>query len=85
MAIELALRNICVNTINPVIGETGMNIDFFGGEHTLEIREKFVSTTPLGRMSTPMDIANAALFLCSDEAKFITGACIQVDGGRCIC
>jgi 3-oxoacyl-[acyl-carrier protein] reductase len=35
-------------------------------------------------MSTPLDIAKAALFLCSDDAEFITGVCMEVDGGRCI-
>ena len=43
-----------------------------------------VATIPMGRLSTPLDIANAALFLASDEANFITGACLEVDGGRCV-
>ena len=55
-----------------------------GGEDTPEIREKFISTIPMGRMSTPLDIANAALFFASEESKFITGVCLEVDGGRCI-
>jgi len=55
-----------------------------GGPDTPELREKFISTIPLGRMSRPLDIANAALFLCSDEAEFITGICMEVDGGRCV-
>lgn len=84
MAIELAPDNIRVNAINPVIGLTGLTADFMGGEDRPEIREKFISTIPLGRMSTPLDIANAALFFASDEAEFITGVCMEVDGGRCI-
>jgi 3-oxoacyl-[acyl-carrier protein] reductase len=84
MALELAPMNIRVNAIHPVIGDTGMVAEFMGGEDTPEIREKFVSTVPLGRMSTPLDIANACLFLASDDAVFITGTCIEVDGGRCV-
>ncbi|WP_256250482.1 SDR family oxidoreductase [Burkholderia ubonensis] len=44
----------------------------------------FLATIPLGRFSTPQDVANAALYLASDEAEFITGVCLEVDGGRCI-
>ncbi len=84
MALELAPEGIRVCAINPVIGETGLTAEFMGGEDTPEIREKFVSTIPLGRMSRPLDIANAALFLASDEADLITGVCLEVDGGRCI-
>jgi 3-oxoacyl-[acyl-carrier protein] reductase len=54
------------------------------GADTPEMRKKFVSTIPLGRFSQPRDIANACLYLASDEADFITGACIEVDGGRCV-
>jgi len=84
MAVELAADNIRVNAINPVIGQTGLTADFMGGEDTPEIRQKFLSTIPLGRMSTPEDIAAAALYLASDDASFITGVCLEVDGGRCI-
>jgi 3-oxoacyl-[acyl-carrier protein] reductase len=51
---------------------------------TPENRAKFVSTIPLGRLSTPEDIANAALYLVSDEAEFITGVVLEVDGGRTV-
>jgi 3-oxoacyl-[acyl-carrier protein] reductase len=54
------------------------------GGDTPELRAKFVATIPLGRFSKPLDIANACLYLASDEAEFITGACIEVDGGRCV-
>lgn len=83
MAAELAPDNIRVNIINPVAGETAMLVDFMG-EDTPEMRAKFVSTIPLGRLSRPSDIATAAVFFASDEAAFITGACLEVDGGRCI-
>ena len=83
MAIELAGEKIRVNAINPVAGETGM-LHLFLGEDTPEKRAQFISTIPLGRLSLPEDMANAALFLCSDEAEMITGLCMEVDGGRCI-
>ncbi|NNF77679.1 MAG: glucose 1-dehydrogenase [Rhizobiales bacterium] len=84
MAVELAPDNIRVNALCPVAGETPMLGEFLGGQVTNEMRDKFVSTVPIGRLSTPLDIANAALFLASDEAEFITGVCLEVDGGRCI-
>lgn len=83
MAAELAPDNIRVNVINPVAGETGMLKEFMGAD-TPEIRARFVASIPLGRLSLPSDIATAALFFASDEAAFITGACLEVDGGRCI-
>ena len=84
MAAELGPDRIRVNMINPVIGETGLLSEFMGVPDTPENRRKFLATIPLGRFSTPRDIANAALFLASDEADLITGACLEVDGGRCI-
>jgi 3-oxoacyl-[acyl-carrier protein] reductase len=83
MAAELAKDNIRVNVINPVAGETGMLAQFMG-EDTPEMRAKFVASIPLGRLSQPSDIATAAVFFCSDEASFVTGACLEVDGGRCV-
>ena len=83
MAIELAGEKIRVNAINPVAGETGM-LHLFMGEDTPEKRAQFISSIPLGRLSLPEDMANAALFLCSDEAEMITGLCMEVDGGSCI-
>lgn len=83
MAVELAKDNIRVNCINPVAGETPLLATFMG-EDTPEKRAMFRASIPLGRLSTPRDVANAALFLASDEAEFITGACLEVDGGRCV-
>ena len=83
MAVELAPKNIRVNCLCPVAGETGM-LEKFMGEDTPEKRAQFRASIPLGRLSTPLDIANAALWLCSDEAEFITGVALEVDGGRCI-
>ena len=84
MALELAAEKIRVNALCPVAGETQMLKEFMGGAETNEIRAKFLSTIPIGRFSTPRDLANAALYLASDEADFITGVCLQVDGGRCV-
>lgn len=83
MAVELAPLRIRVCTINPVAGETPLLADFMG-QDTPELRAKFMSVIPLGRFSRPLDVANTALWLASDEAEFITGTCIEVDGGRCV-
>ena len=83
MAVELATEGIRVNAINPVAGETPL-LKKFMGEDTPETRQKFLSTIPVGRFSTPEDMGNAACYLCSDEAQMVTGVCMEVDGGRCI-
>jgi 3-oxoacyl-[acyl-carrier protein] reductase len=85
LAAELGPDNIRVNCINPVMNPTtGLGADFAGGELTEEILSKFRATIPLGRFSTALDVANAVLFLASDEAAFISGVCIEVDGARCV-
>ena len=83
MAVELAPDKIRVNAIAPVAGETPLLATFMG-EDTPERRAQFTASIPWGRFSTPQDIANAALFLCSDEADMVTGSVLAVDGGRCI-
>ena len=83
MAVELAPFNIRVNAINPVAGETPL-LKSFMGEDTPEMRAKFLSTIPIGRFSTAIDIGNAACFLCADESAMVTGVALEVDGGRCI-
>jgi 3-oxoacyl-[acyl-carrier protein] reductase len=83
MAVELAPEKIRVNAICPVIGETGLTSTFMGGD-TPELRARFVASIPLGRMSTPKDVAAASLFLASDDAEFLTGVALKVDGGRCV-
>ena len=83
MAVELAPYKIRVNALAPVAGETPL-LKSFLGEDTQERREAFLSTIPLGRFSTPEDLANTACFLCSEEASMITGVALEVDGGRCI-
>ncbi|MEM5401251.1 MULTISPECIES: SDR family oxidoreductase [Paraburkholderia] len=84
LAAELGPDQIRVNCVNPVIGDTGLTAEFMGVPDTPENRQRFVATIPLGRFSTPQDVANACLYLASDEAAFITGTCIEVDGGRCV-
>ncbi|HEX9881077.1 MAG TPA: SDR family oxidoreductase [Hyphomicrobium sp.] len=84
LAVELAPLNIRVNAINPVMGETGLLTQFMGMADTPENRAKFIGTIPLGRLSRPHDIANAALFLAEPASSFITGVALEVDGGRCV-
>ncbi len=83
MAVELAPQKIRVCALAPVAGETPL-LSTFMGEDTPERRQLFMNSIPLGRFSTPQDIANAALYLASDEASMITGVVLEVDGGRCI-
>ena len=84
MAAELGPDNIRVNAICPVMGATGLIEQFLGVPDTPENRAKVIAGIPLGRMSTPQDVANAALWLASDAAQFITGVELPVDGGRTI-
>ncbi len=84
MAVELAPWNIRVNCVAPVMGETGLLEAFMGLPDTPENRAKFIATIPLGRLSKPSDIANACVFLASDEASLITGSVLPVDGGRTV-
>jgi len=83
MAVEFAPDAIRVNAICPVAGETPLLKEFMGGD-TAELRARFAASVPLGRLSQPRDIANAVAFLASDDAAFITGVALEVDGGRCI-
>jgi 3-oxoacyl-[acyl-carrier protein] reductase len=84
MAAELAADNIRVNCIAPVIGETALLETFMGVPDTPENRAKFIATIPLGRMSQPDDIAKACVYLASDDASFVTGVVLPVDGGRTV-
>ena len=85
LAAELGPDNIRVNCINPVFNpDTGLATEFAGGPLDDARRNKFLATIPLGRFSTALDVANAALYLSSDEAAFISGVCIEVDGARCV-
>jgi 3-oxoacyl-[acyl-carrier protein] reductase len=83
MAVELAPFGVRVNVINPVAGETPMLATFMGAD-TPEARARFLASIPIGRFSTPADIAAAAVYLCAAEASMVTGVALEVDGGRCI-
>ena len=85
MAAEFGPDRIRVNCVNPVFSpETSLSAEFAGGAVTEEAKKRFLATIPLGRFSTPLDVANACLYLASDEAEFISGVCIEVDGARCV-
>ena len=84
MAVELAPDRIRVVALAPVAGATPLLATFMGKPDTPENRKAFIASIPLGRLSEPEDIAAAATFLASDEAEFLTGNVMEVDGGRCI-
>jgi len=85
MAGEFGKDRIRVNCVNPVFSpETALAAEFAGGAVTDEAKARFLATVPLGRFSTPLDVANACLYLASDEAEFISGVCVEVDGARCV-
>ena len=85
MAAELGPDRIRVTCVNPVFSpDTALSAEFAGGALSEEAKKKFLATIPLGRFSTPLDVANACLYLASDEAAMVSGVCIEVDGARCV-
>jgi len=85
MAAEFGPDRIRVNCVNPVFSpDTALSAEFAGGAVTEEAKKRFLATIPLGRFSTPLDVANACLYLASDEAAMVSGACVEVDGARCV-
>ena len=85
MAAEFAPENVRVNCVNPVFNpDTALSAAFAGGPVDEARREKFRASIPMGRFSTALDVANACLYLASEDASFVTGVCIEVDGGRCV-
>jgi 3-oxoacyl-[acyl-carrier protein] reductase len=85
MAAEFGPDRIRVNCVNPVFSpDTGLSAEFAGGALTEEAKKRFLATIPLGRFSTPLDVANACLYLASDEAAMVSGVCVEVDGARCV-
>ena len=82
LAVELAPDRVRVCAIAPVATDTPLLPSFLGPAPGQ--RERFIATVPLGRLAQPQDIANAALYLASADAEFVTGNIIEVDGGRCI-
>ena len=84
LAVELA-PDIRVNCVAPVSSPTGFDMSAMGIEKLSENREKMVvDGIPMGRRATPEDVANSVMFLASEEAGFLTGVCLDVDGGRSI-
>ncbi|MDB6167595.1 MAG: 3-oxoacyl-[acyl-carrier protein] reductase [Verrucomicrobia bacterium] len=83
-AVELAPDRIRANSINPAIADTPLLTTFMGAADTPENRARFLASIPLGRLCRPSDVAHAALFLADPASEFITGVCLEVDGGRCI-
>ena len=82
MASELGEKNIRVNALCPVAAETPLFEEVVGGQITDEDRQRFISGIPLGRLATPADVAGAAVYLASDDAQFLTGVLLPIDGGR---
>lgn len=85
LALEVAKYNIRVNAVNPVAAATGfmkgaMGVDTLSDEQ----RAALVATIPRGRLAEPRDVASAVTFLASDDADFLTGISINVDGGRSV-
>ncbi len=84
MAVELAPDRIRVNAINPALAETPLLTTFMGGPDTPETRARFLASIPLGRLGRASDVAHAAVFFADPASEFVTGVCLEVDGGRCI-
>lgn len=86
MGLEKAIfrKDLVVPTFILLIDNPCRTHLFIGKPDTPENRKAFESVVPLGRGSTPDDVANACCYLASDEAAFITGVNLEVDGGRCV-
>lgn len=84
LAVELAPAGIRANSINPAIADTPLLTTFMGTEDSEANRQPFLATIPLGRLCQPSDVANAAVFFADPASAFVTGVCMEVDGGRCI-
>lgn len=84
LAAEYAPHQIRINSICPLLSGTGLFEQFAGVKHTPENVQKFLSGVPMGRLTEPLDVANACLFLASEESAFVTGVNLEVDGGRAI-
>jgi NAD(P)-dependent dehydrogenase (short-subunit alcohol dehydrogenase family) len=81
MAMDYARKGIRVNTICPGFVETPLFESVFGAAGFETLRERIREAIQLGRFGKPVEVANAALFLASDEASYVTGHALVVDGG----
>ncbi len=84
MAQELAVDNIRVNATSPIIADTGMALEFMGGTESESQRKTWLNSVPLGRLCEPKDVGDATVYLASEDAAFISGVCLEVNGGRCV-
>ena len=84
LAAEYGPQGIRINSICPLLGGTGLFSSFTGVPDTPENKAKFIDNVPLKRLCEPRDVANACLYLASDEADFVTGINLEVDGGRAV-
>ena len=85
LAVELARFNIRVNAVNPVAADTPFMRGALGGDSLPDAnRAALIAGIPLRRLTEPTDVAAAVTFLASDDAAFLTGVCLPVDGGRSI-
>ncbi|QYN38758.1 SDR family oxidoreductase [Pseudonocardia sp. DSM 110487] len=84
LAVEVA-PDVRVNAVNPVIAETGF-VKSFSGADALpdDLRSTWVAGIPMARTATPQDVADSILYLASEQAGFLTGVCLDIDGGRSI-
>ena len=80
LAVDYGGRNVRANVICPGLVETPMARGAFDED---DLQRRFISRVPLGRLARPEEVAGVALFLASDEASYVTGAVILVDGGLC--
>ncbi len=80
VALEVAKQGIRVNAVSPAVIETEM-VDRFAGPQGTEMRDGLAAMHPIGRTGHPIEVAKAVLFLASDDASFITGTSLMVDGG----
>jgi 3-oxoacyl-[acyl-carrier protein] reductase len=85
LATEVAPHRIRVNAVNPLVSETRFLKGALGVDAVPDpIRKGLTEGVPLGRLADPIDVAKAVLFLASDDAEFLTGVCLDVDGGKSI-
>lgn len=84
LAAEYGPHNIRVNSVCPLLSGTGLFSLFTGMEDTPENRAKFVGNVPMGRLTEVEDVANMCLYLASEEGRFINGAEMIIDGGKCV-
>ncbi|KAF2138393.1 uncharacterized protein K452DRAFT_290977 [Aplosporella prunicola CBS 121167] len=84
LAAEYGPHKIRVNSVCPLATATGLLQTFIGKEITPEMRAQITASVPLGRLGEVRDVSNATVWLASDEASFVTGVNLDVDGGRAI-